>query len=78
VKLGVNIDKGETLQYLVPKNSIFGSSVKEKDTYSLVGCMVSPGFDFQDFELFTQKELLAQYPQHSEVIRKLALEELPV
>jgi uncharacterized protein len=78
VKLGVNLEKGETLQYLVPKNSIFGSSVMEKDTFSLVGCMVSPGFDFQDFELFTQKELLAQYPQHSEVIRKLALEELPL
>ncbi|UKS24950.1 cupin domain-containing protein [Paenibacillus sp. HWE-109] len=78
VKLGMNLDKGESLQYLVPKNSIFGSSVMEKDTFSLVGCMVAPGFDFQDFELFTQDELLAQYPQHQEIIKRLAYELIPV
>ncbi|MFC5528082.1 cupin domain-containing protein [Cohnella yongneupensis] len=78
VQLGADLERGERLQYLVPKRAIFGSSVRDKDTYSLVGCMVAPGFDFQDFELFTQQELLAQYPQHSEVIRKLAYEELPV
>jgi hypothetical protein len=49
----------------------------EKDTYSLVGCMVSPGFDFQDFELFTQAELLEKYPQHEAIIKKLAYEEIP-
>ncbi|MFF2885935.1 cupin domain-containing protein [Paenibacillus sp. NPDC057967] len=78
IKLGSNLEKGETMQYLVPKNSIFGSSVLESDTFSLVGCMVAPGFDFQDFELFTQQELLAQYPEHHEVIRKVAYEKIPV
>jgi uncharacterized protein len=78
VKLGPNLEKGETLQYLVPKNSIFGSSVMDANTFALVGCMVSPGFDFQDFELFTQNELLAQYPEHAAVIRKLAYEAIPV
>jgi uncharacterized protein len=52
--------------------SIFGSSVMERDTCSLVGCMVSPGFEFRDFELFTQDELLEKYPQHQEIIMKLA------
>jgi len=78
VKLGTNLENNETLQYVVPKNSIFGSSVLEPDTFSLVGCMVSPGFDFQDFELFTQQELLTQYPEHHEVIKKIAYEEIPV
>ncbi|GIN84642.1 cupin [Heyndrickxia sporothermodurans] len=77
VKLGLNIEKGEVPQFLVTKNSIFGSSVMEKDTGSLVGCMVSPGFDFQDFELFTQAELLSKYPQHEKIIRKLAYECIP-
>lgn len=76
IKLGINLDNGETPQYVVPKNAIFGSSVMEKDTFSLVGCMVSPGFDFQDFELFTQDELLRQYPNHEEIIKKLAYKEL--
>ncbi|WP_066062911.1 cupin domain-containing protein [Neobacillus soli] len=77
MKLGMNLVNGEVPQALVPKNSIFGSSVMEKDTYSLVGCMVSPGFEFQDFELFTQDELLHKYPQHEEIIIKLTYKKLP-
>ncbi|MEH7235145.1 cupin domain-containing protein [Bacillus sp. JJ1562] len=76
MQLGLNLDKGEVPQVLVPKNSIFGSSVKKENTFSLVGCMVSPGFEFEDFELFTQDELLKEFPQHEEVIRKLALEKI--
>ena len=74
LKLGLNIEKGEEPQVLVPKNSIFGSSVMEQGTFSLVGCMVSPGFEFEDFELFDQEELLKEYPQHEIIIRKMALQ----
>lgn len=77
MKLGLNLDEGEVLQALVPKNSIFGSSVLGDDSYSLVGCMVSPGFEFQDFELFTQEELLAKYPQHRDIILKMAYAQIP-
>jgi uncharacterized protein len=77
MRVGMNLEQGERPQILVKKNSIFGSSVMEKDTCSLVGCMVSPGFEFQDFELFTQDELLERYPQHKEIIMKLAYKELP-
>jgi uncharacterized protein len=73
IKLGLNLEAGEVPQFLVPKNSIFGSSVMEEGTFSLVGCMVSPGFDFEDFELFSQDELLEVYPQHEDIIEKLAL-----
>ena len=77
IKLGLNVDKGEVPQALVPKNTIFGSSVMDADTFSLVGCMVSPGFEYRDFELFTQNELLLKYPQHKVVIRKMAYEKIP-
>jgi len=77
IKLGMNLENGEVPQALVPKNSIFGSSVNDKDTFSLVGCMVSPGFEFKDFELFTQDELLLKNPQHKEIILKLAYKKLP-
>lgn len=76
MKVGLDIENGEMPQVIVPKNSIFGSSVIEKDTFSLVGCMVSPGFDFEDFELFTQDELLTNYPQHEEIIKRLAYKSL--
>ena len=77
LKLGLNIDKGEVPQALVPKHSIFASSVMGEDTFSLVGCMVSPGFDFKDFELFTQEDLLSKYPSCKDVIMKLAYEKIP-
>lgn len=50
-ELGLNIEKGEKPQILVPKNYIFGSAMNNTG-YALVGCMVSPGFEFKDFELF--------------------------
>lgn len=56
---------------LVPANTIFGSSVDEKKSYALVSCVVSPGFDFQDFELFNTQDLLQQYPKHQSIIEKL-------
>lgn len=76
-KLGLNIENGETPQVLVPKNSIFGSSVIENGDFSLVGCMVAPGFEYEDFELFTQSELLEKYPQHERMICKMAYEKIP-
>ncbi|WP_394526184.1 cupin domain-containing protein [Lacrimispora sp. JR3] len=42
---------------LVPKGYIFGSAIN-KERSVLVGCMVSPGFDFKDFELFDRAYLL--------------------
>ncbi len=77
VRLGLNIEVGEVPQIAVPKNTIFGSSVLTEGGFALVGCMVSPGFEYQDFELFTQKQLLEDYPQHEAIIKKLAYEILP-
>lgn len=69
-QLGLNIEKGETPQVLVPKDYIFGSAMNNEG-FSLVGCMVSPGFNFKDFELFERKDLLEKYPNYREVIEKL-------
>lgn len=76
ITLGRDTDKGQVLQALVSKGVIFGSSVEEIDAYSLVSCMVSPGFDYRDFELFDQENLIERYPQHHEIIKKLAFETL--
>lgn len=69
-QLGLDIEKGQLPQVVVPKNYIFGSAQNEEG-YALVGCMVAPGFDFSDFELFTREKLLSQYKQHEEIIIKL-------
>lgn len=68
--LGLDLEVGETPQVLVPKGYIFGSAMNKKG-FSLVGCMVSPGFDFQDFKLFSRKELLVRFPSYEKEILKL-------
>lgn len=69
-ELGLNIENGEKPQILVPKNYIFGSAMNNEG-YALVGCMVSPGFEFKDFELFERNYLLETYPEYKEIILKL-------
>lgn len=72
--LGLNSDCGESPQLLIPKGSIFGATIedaKEDDAFALVSCMVSPGFDFADFELFETEPLVRQYPRFKEIIMRL-------
>ena len=56
--LGTDIQNGDVLQYVVPKGTIFASSIENLNTYSLVGCMCQPAFEFKQFELFKQSELI--------------------
>lgn len=74
VKVGPNVETGDMLQAIVPKGTIFASTVEGENDYALVGCMCAPGFQFEKFELFTQAELIKLYPQHEDIIRKYAFE----
>ena len=69
--VGNEIQKGQTPQLVVPKNTIFGSSVTDENSYSFVSCVVAPGFDFNDFELFTRDALLEGFPESESIIRQL-------
>jgi uncharacterized protein len=70
-KVGIRISQNETPQFLVPANTIFGSSIEEKDSYAFVSCVVAPGFDFNDFELFDKSTLLDLFPTEEVIITKL-------
>jgi predicted cupin superfamily sugar epimerase len=72
IKIGPNPEKGEVLQAIVPANCIFGS--KSSGKYSLVSCVVAPGFDFADFKLYNKNELLKSYYKHKEIIDELGLD----
>lgn len=69
--IGNDFNKNILPYFMVPKDTIFGSSVLEDNSYSLVSCAVAPGFDFQDFELFERDVLLNSYPDFPEIITKL-------
>lgn len=50
------------LQFTVRAGDIF--SAESLGKFSLVSCVVTPGFDFKDFQLISKDEFLMQYPQH--------------
>ncbi len=69
--LGKNFEEGEEPQILVKAGDWFGSKVKDENSYSLVGCTVSPGFDFEDFQLADRNKLTEKFPQHKDIIENL-------
>ena len=69
VRVGNDIVNGQIPQFIVPKNHWFAATVAEKDSFSLIGCTVSPGFDFKDFTLATREELVEMFPQHQDIIK---------
>lgn len=69
--LGPEPDAGQSFQAVVPADSWFASHVEDRSSYSLVGCTVAPGFEFEDFELAHRKELIALYPQYRDLIETL-------
>ncbi|MDP3158039.1 MAG: cupin domain-containing protein [Archangium sp.] len=64
-------ERGELLQYVVPAGTWFGALPAPGSRYSLVGCTVSPGFEFSDFELGKRDALLAQFPEAREHVEAL-------
>ena len=72
-QLGLDIEAGQLPQIVVPKGYIFGSRM-ENPGYSLVGCMVSPSFQYEEFKLFDRQELLERYPQYADAIVHLTRE----
>lgn len=70
--LGPDPDKGHEFQAVVYKYCWFGALVEDKNGFSLVGCNIAPGFDFDDFELGEKAELKKQFPNQAEIIEKLS------
>ena len=48
-RLGPGLENGEVPQIIVPRHH--WQSARAKDGWALVGCTVSPGFQFEGFEL---------------------------
>lgn len=69
IRLGSDSANGEVFQAVVPAGCWFAS--ESSGEFSFVGCTVSPGFDFQDFELANADQLSKQYPQHGDIIQRL-------
>lgn len=49
--MGKKLHEGEVMQYVIKANRWFGARLKDNAEFCLVGCQMSPGFEFKDFEL---------------------------
>lgn len=72
VRLGQKIMQHETSQAIVPHGTWQGARLMPGGKWALLGCTVSPGFEFADFELGSAVTLLRAYPSWHEWISRLS------
>lgn len=72
IVIGSDFKAGQKLQHIVPAGNWFAST--SFGDYSLVGCTVSPGFDFSDFEMAKKEKLIKEFPQHQNILEKYCLD----
>lgn len=71
IKIGNQLEDNEIPQFVVPANTWFAAEVKKAKGFALVGCTVSPGFDFKDFHLAERTALTNIFPKHKKLITRL-------
>ena len=69
INLGKAVEEGEKFQAIVKSGDWFASETT--GDYSLVGCVVAPGFDFKDLEMANRNKLILAYPGQMELIERL-------
>lgn len=69
--LGQDLQAGQHVQLLVPAGVWQGTRLVEGGKVALLGCTVSPGFDFDDYRSGSYAELAEKWPAEAERIRGL-------
>jgi predicted cupin superfamily sugar epimerase len=68
IKMGKSIS--EAYQVAIKANTWFAASLNDKKSYCILGCTVSPGFDYTDWQLGKRNELIKMYPQYRTIIER--------
>ncbi len=66
--IGSDIMNGEQPQVLVPKDYWQALKLRDGGSWGLMGTTVSPGFEYEDFEIGSRSELINSFPQVREDI----------
>jgi hypothetical protein len=69
--LGQDLSAGQHVQLAVPAGVWQGTRLAGDGKVALLGCTVTPGFDFADYRNASAEELIAKWPQEADRIRKL-------
>jgi len=68
VVIGTDLAAGERPQVVVERGVWQGSRLAGGGSWALLGCSVSPGFEFEDYEEGSRAELVAEWPEWKEMI----------
>lgn len=69
--LGHDLEAGQLVQLLVPAGIWQGARLAEGGSMALLGCTVTPGFDFADYRSGRRDDLIEKWPHEAERIRAL-------
>jgi len=71
ITLGPDLAAGQHVQIVVPAGVWQGTRLVGDGKVALLGCTVTPGFDFADYRAGNYEELAAKWPAEAERIRAL-------
>ena len=71
VVIGKDLAAGERPQHVVRRGVWQGSRLLEREGWALLGCTVSPGFEFVDYKDAMFSELVRKWPDEAEMLRAL-------
>jgi hypothetical protein len=71
IVLGPDLQAGQHVQSVVPAGVWQGTRLLGEGKSALLGCTVTPGFDFADYRSASYEELVSKWPREAERIRLL-------
>lgn len=69
--LGQDLSQGQHVQLVVPAGVWQGTRLLDDGKVALLGCTVTPGFDYADYQSAGCDELARQWPEQADRIRTL-------
>jgi predicted cupin superfamily sugar epimerase len=77
IQIGNRLQDGERPQVVAPRGVWQGSHLAPGGRWALLGCTVSPGFDFDDYEAASRRDLVAGWPEFQKLIEELTRPDQP-
>jgi len=71
IVIGSDLARGQQPQVLVDRGVWQGSRLVAGGEWALLGCTVSPGFEYEDYDSASRDELTARWPSFAEMIASL-------
>jgi len=78
ILLGQDLPDGQHIQHTVPREVWQGSHLLPGGEWALVGTTMAPGFTDSDYQGATREELIAAFPQWSDLITTLTRPQSPL